>query len=202
MAIRHSKRPDIIFVLTFLARHLDDALLNSVEGCTIGVVNSKKFCLIKCFSADFTPKATDLPSIFCLASIWSCKAASKSEAPKSTLLYQSCSNKKILADLMCVFDLWIWFADTSFKSLSYKSARIFLFDQLLYSKVDFGASDFEAALQLQTEAKQKMLGWSVAFGVKSVEKYSIRQNIFELTTSNAQNPPAPRIRNRYYYTVL
>ena len=46
----------------------------------LGVVNSKKFCLIKCFSTDFTPKATDLPSIFCLASIWSCKAASKSVA--------------------------------------------------------------------------------------------------------------------------
>ena len=85
------------------SEHFDDALLNSGEGCTIGVVNSKKFCIIKCFSADFTPKATDLPSIFCLASIWSCKAASKSEAPKSTLLFESCSNKKILADLLYQF---------------------------------------------------------------------------------------------------
>ena len=57
----------------------------------LGVVNSKEVCLIKSFSTDFTTKATDLPSIFILASIWKCKAALKSEAPKSTLLYQSCS---------------------------------------------------------------------------------------------------------------
>ena len=45
-----------------------------------------------------------------------------------------------------------------------------------------GASDLEAALQLQIEAMQKMLGRSVAFGVKSVEKHLIGQNFFELTT--------------------
>ena len=71
---------------------------------------------------------------------------------------------------------------TSFKSFSNKSARIFLFEQLLYNKVDFGASDFEAALQLQIEAKQKLLGRSVAFGVKSVRKHLIGQNFFELMT--------------------
>ena len=38
------------------------------------------------------------------------------------------------------------------------------------------------ALQLQIEAKRKMLGSSVAFGVKSVEKHLIRRNFFELTT--------------------
>ena len=54
--------------------------------------------------------------------------------------------------------------------------------QLLYNKVNFRASDFEAALQLQIEAKQKMLGRSVAFGVKSAEKHLIMQNFFELTT--------------------
>ena len=68
--------------------------------CGVGVINSKKFCPIKCFLTDFTPKATDLPSNFCLASIWSCKAASKSEAPKSTLIYKSCSGQKVLADLL------------------------------------------------------------------------------------------------------
>ena len=56
-----------------------------------------------------------------------------------------------------------------------KSARIFWFEQLLFNKVDFGASNFEAALQLQIEAEQKMLGWSVAFGVKSVEKQLLGQ---------------------------
>ena len=67
---------------------------------------------------------------------------------------------------------------TSFKSFSNKSARIFWFEQLLFNKVDFRASDFGAALQLQIEAKRKMLGWSVAFGVKSVEKHLIRRNFF------------------------
>ena len=61
-----------------------------IELQVLEVINSKKFFLIKCFSTDFTPKATDQPSIFCLASIWSCKVASKSVAPKSTLLYKSC----------------------------------------------------------------------------------------------------------------
>ena len=59
---------------------------------------------------------------------------------------------------------------TSFKSFSNKSARIFWLEQLLFNKVDFGASDFEAAVQLQIEVKQKMLGWSLTFGLKSVEK--------------------------------
>ena len=35
--------------------------------------------------------------------------------------------------------------------------RIFLLEQLLHNKVDFRASDFEAPLQLQIEAKQKSL---------------------------------------------
>ena len=71
---------------------------------------------------------------------------------------------------------------TSFKSFSNKSARIFWFEQLLFNKVDFGASDFEAAVLLQIEVKQKMLGRSVTFGPKSVEKRFQQQNFFELTT--------------------
>ena len=31
-------------------------------------------------------------------------------------------------------------------------------DAVTFTKVDFGASDFEAAVQLQIEVKQKMLG--------------------------------------------
>ena len=76
------------------------------RGCfhsLVGVVNSKKFCCWKRFSTDFGPKVTDLLSIFRLTSIWSSTAASKSEAPKSTLLYKSCSNEKILADLLYQF---------------------------------------------------------------------------------------------------
>ena len=65
-----------------------------IGSSAVGVVNSKKFALGGRFSTDFRPKVTDQPRIFCLASIWSCTAASKSEAPKSTLLYKSCSNKK------------------------------------------------------------------------------------------------------------
>ena len=71
---------------------------------------------------------------------------------------------------------------TSFKSFSNKSARIFSSEQLLYNKVDFGAPDFEAAVLLQIEVKQKMLGRSVTFGPKSVEKHFQQQNFFELTT--------------------
>ena len=37
-------------------------------------------------------------------------------------------------------------------------------------------------MQLQIEAKQKLLGRSVAFGVKSVRKHLIGQNFFELMT--------------------
>ena len=48
--------------------------------------------------------------------------------------------------------------------------EIFWFEQLLYNKVDFGASDFEAAVLLQIEVKPKMLGRSVTFEPKSVEK--------------------------------
>ena len=71
-----------------------------VKECPLGVVKFFKVPFIKCFSTDFGPKVTDLPSVFHLTSIWSCKAASKSEAPKSTLLYKSCSNHKILVDLL------------------------------------------------------------------------------------------------------
>ena len=69
-------------------------------GWSVGVVKFSKVPFINCFSTDFGPKVTDLPSIFCLTSIWSSTAASKSEAPKSTLLNKSCSNQKILADLL------------------------------------------------------------------------------------------------------
>ena len=68
-------------------------------GWSVGVVKFSKVPFINCFSTDFGPKVTDLPNIFHLTSIWSCKAASKSEALKSTLLYKTCSNQKILADL-------------------------------------------------------------------------------------------------------
>ena len=71
-----------------------------VDGVVSRVVKFSKVPFINCFSTDFCPKVTDLPSVFHLTSIWSCKAASKSEAVKSTLLNKSCSNQKILADLL------------------------------------------------------------------------------------------------------
>ena len=70
------------------------------ESWAVGVVKFFKVPFIKCFLTDFGPIVTDLPSVFHLTLIWSCKAASKSEAPKSTLLYKSCSNQKILVDLL------------------------------------------------------------------------------------------------------
>ena len=42
--------------------------------------------------------------------------------------------------------------------------------QLLSTKADFAAPNFEAAVQLQTKAKEKMLGKSVTFVEKSVEQ--------------------------------
>ena len=53
---------------------------------SLGSVKFFKVPLIKCFSTDFGPKVSDLPSVFHLTSIWSCKAASKSEAVKLTVL--------------------------------------------------------------------------------------------------------------------
>ena len=55
---------------------------------------------------------------------------------------------------------------------------------LVYNKADFTA--FEASVQLQIEVKQKMLGRSVTFGPKSVEKHFQQQNFFELTTPSQQ----------------
>ena len=55
-------------------------------------------------------------------------------------------------------------------------------------KVEFRASNFEAALQLQIVAKWKMLGISVTFGVKSVEKHLIRKNFLNWRPSNASLP--------------
>ena len=78
----------------------DQSSSNAGMRYGVGVVKFFKVPFIKCFSTDFGPKVTDLPSVFHLTSIWSCKAASKSEAVKSTLLNKSCSNQKILADLL------------------------------------------------------------------------------------------------------
>ena len=56
-------------------------------------------------------------------------------------------------------------------------------EQLLSNKVDFPGSNFEAAVQLQIEAKPKFFGWSVTFGLKSVEKYPLRAD-FWIDNSN------------------
>ena len=57
---------------------------------------------------------------------------------------------------------------------------------LVYNKVDFGASDFEATVLLKIEVKPKMHGRSVTFEPRSVEKHFQQQNFFELTTPNNQ----------------
>ena len=85
---------------------------------------------------------------------------------------------------------------TNIKSFSNKSARTFWPEQLLYIKVDFGASDFEAAVLLQIEVKSKMLGRSVTFEPRSVEKRFQQQNFFELTTSN------PNVQKCHFFTVM
>ena len=67
---------------------------------SVEVVNWKKFSIGKLISRDFDPKSWAPQMIFPLASIWRLKAASNIEAAKSTLLNKSCSNQKILADLL------------------------------------------------------------------------------------------------------
>ena len=66
----------------------------------IGFVNSKKFFHAKQFWMVLWSNTLVATFIFQAASTWSPTAASKSEAPKSTLLNKSCSNQKILADLL------------------------------------------------------------------------------------------------------
>ena len=60
----------------------------------------KKLSIGKLKSRDFDIKSLANPMIFHMTPIWSFPEASKSEAPKSTLLNKSCSNQKILADLL------------------------------------------------------------------------------------------------------
>ena len=58
----------------------------------------------------------------------------------------------------------------------------FLFQQLLYNKVDFTVSNFEAAVGLQVEAAGKM---KVAVGVldhRTIQNCFACKNFFELTT--------------------
>ena len=73
---------------------------------------------------------------------------------KSTLLNESCSNQKIIADLLCI---------PVFKVLVINQG--FLFQQLLFNKVDFPPTNFEAAVGLQIEAARKrrwLLGnWTI-----------------------------------------
>ena len=45
-------------------------------------------------------------------------------------------------------------------------------------------SDFEVTVLLQIELKRKMLGRSVTFKPKSIEKCFQKKNFFELTTQN------------------
>ena len=82
-------------------------------------------------------------------------------------------SKKILADSLFQFIKFQW---QNFKCS---------FVQLLNNTVDFSASDFEAAVQLQIEVKQKKLGRSVTFGVKSFEKHPQTKNFFEMTIPDA-----------------
>ena len=141
-----------------------------MRGCS-GVVNSKKFRLIKCFSTDFTPKATDLPSIFRFASIWSCKAASKSEALKSTLLYKSCSNQKILADFIIPI----------LKVSVTNPQGLFDLSNFYISKLISEPLTLRPPCSSRLRPNKKCLVDQLLFAVKSVEKHLIRKNFFQLT---------------------
>ena len=62
----------------------------------------------------------------------------------------------------------------------------FIIQKLLKSKNPCGfvteTFNFEAAVQLQNEAKQKFFGSSVTFGLQSVEKRPPGENFFDLRT--------------------
>ena len=88
---------------------------------------------------------------------------------------------------------------TSFKSFCNKSAKIFSSEQLLYNKVDFGASDFEAALQLQNKVKGKLLGRSVTLGPKPVEKHLTKGTLKNLTTPSLKSSKSKRISNFWQF---
>ena len=77
-------------------------LKNSTKllNCVVGVVKFFKVPFGKLISRVFYPNSLATPLIFPLASIWRLKAASNLEAAKSTLLYKSCSNQKIIMDLL------------------------------------------------------------------------------------------------------
>ena len=105
--------------------------------CPLGIVKFFKVPFGKLISRVFCSNSLATPLIFPLASIWRLKAASNLEAVKLTLLNKSCSNQKILADLLLKLLKLI------------KPIRGDFFEQLLFNKVDFGASDFEAAVGLQ-----------------------------------------------------
>ena len=61
-------------------------------------------------------------------------------------------------------------------------------EQFLYNKVDFGASDFEAALSLQIEARGKIMGGAQLLGSKSLEISFPMENFFLLTIPNVLSP--------------
>ena len=127
------------------------------------------------FFIRFYPKSNWSTKLFLFGLNLELQEAAKSEAPKINFIISKLLKSKnppgFVIPVLKVsvtnprgfFDL-IW----SFK--------------LLFNRVDFRASDFEAALQLQIEAKQKKLGWSVTLGVKSVEKHLIRGTLKNLTT--------------------
>ena len=70
------------------------------------------------------------------------------------------------------------FVTETFKTGIINPQGFFLFEQLLFDEVDFTASNFEVAVQLQIEVKRKMLGRSVTFGPKSVEKRLLTASFF------------------------
>ena len=63
---------------------------------------------------------------------------------------------------------------------------IFWFEQLLYNKVDFAASKFEAALSLQIEARGKIKGVAQLIGSKTLEISFPKGTLKNLTTPNLQ----------------
>ena len=68
-------------------------------------------------------------------------------------------------------------------------------EQLLFNKVDFAASKFEAALSLQIEARGKIKGVTKLFGQKTLEISFPKGTLKSLTIPNAHATFPPRLLN-------
>ena len=67
------------------------------------------------------------------------------------------------------------------------SPGFFIWATYIYKKLISHPLSSTVYVQLQIEAKQRILGWTIAFGAKSIEKLSWLEIFFELTTHTSDS---------------